>query len=62
MIAVGREEGGALVLQKVCENWLAGKITAYTQQLWTAAVVTPADCGLQVAEPGQQPKRKLRIE
>ena len=51
--------GGAIVLKRWCKMWIAGSVSMATSVLWTAAVISPIDCGETLDDQGRI-KRKLR--
>ena len=52
--------GGVQALSRWAQLWRRGTATDFTVTLWTAACVTPADCGWAPTEQGEPPQRKLR--
>ena len=47
------------MLKKWCQLWASGKVSSTTSELWTAAVISPIDCGETTTDDGHI-KRKLR--
>ena len=58
--SVGMVSGGVQALAKWATMWQGAAVTSPTASLWTAAIVTPVDCGPAVLEEGEAPCRKLR--
>ena len=58
--SVGMVSGGVQALAKWATMRQGAAVTSPTASLWTAAVVTPVDCGPAVLEEGEAPRRKLR--
>ena len=48
-----------VVLKKWCQMWINGQLSPNTAELWTAAVISPLDCGETTTDDGH-PKPKLR--
>ena len=57
---VGAVAGGILALARWAQMWKQGKLLDVNVEAWTAACITPADCGWAPAEPHRAPVRKLR--
>ena len=64
LVAVSAVSGGVAVVARWGELWQRGTLASGTIRLWTAACVSPVDCGERPVEPGQLAdaprKRKLR--
>ena len=64
LVAVAAARGGVAAVARWGELWQRGMLTPPTIRLWTAACVSPVDCGQRPLEPGQPadaPRtRKLR--
>ena len=60
LIAVGETKGGVAALARWATMWARGAVTVEVARLWTAAVVSPIDCGEVASADGLPATRKLR--
>ncbi|CAK0859372.1 unnamed protein product, partial [Prorocentrum cordatum] len=57
---VGAVARGIQALARWAQMWKQGRVRDVSVEVWTAACITPADCGWAAAEPPRAPERKLR--
>ena len=60
LIAVGETKSGVAALARWSTMWAKGAVTVEVAKLWTAAVVSPIDCGEAASADGLPAARKLR--